>query len=211
VSFPILTFMAVTDYLAWSIRFLTPVLASFAVALILEVFLKRTERGLSEEEIAALTKNPSRTLRRRRLPWTVITVVASLAVFVNTIVYMAGVQPSTALFDSYRVAFPIIWYALASWYTQIPKLTVNWTRATYLLFLFVPALLPFSYFDGLYQGTKFRNVEINRYTLSRTSWSTPREARILIVLDKYIIVGDTAGASMSAIRSEEITEIWRHE
>jgi hypothetical protein len=207
VAFPVLNFMAVNDYLAWSIRFLTPTIFGFALALILEVFLRRTEGGLSEKEIAELASDPEKTRRRRRRPWVFMAIVCAAAAAINTLGYAAGLNSRTYLFEVYRATVPILWYVLASWYMQVPRLTQNWTRITVLLFYFVPALLLYSYFDGLHSGSRFYDDNRNRFELIEATRADPEEVRVLLVLDKYVLLSYSGDSCISVVPAQDVQRL----
>jgi len=206
-SFPIFSFLSLSDYLSYSIRILVPVIAAVSVGVVIELFTRRTERGLSESEIAERTKNPAKTIRMRRLPYILLTVMSLFPAFINTIVFLISRKNHESLFGTYRYALPILWFVLAAWYKQEPRLVQNWSRIASILFLFIPALMLYSFFDGLYKGHRFNNGKAEKYYVNFQGTTNQNEIETLLFLDKYVIYKDQN--NVEVLRTTDISKIWK--
>lgn len=202
---PVFDYMTTTDYLTFSIRWLTPTLATAAISMVVVLFTRRVEGGLTEAEIVAATKNPKRTARRRNLPFIVIQVM----VFVLTVLYFIGwklgVVSNRAFYDLAAGTLPVIWVVFAGWYLAAPRIVKNWNRAPVIAFIFLPALLILAFFRGLYQGELVLSDGLNAKSVVMEDRTI--NAQVVLTLDGYFILKTEAEKELLIVRRSQIKEI----
>ena len=71
----------------------------------------------------------------------------------------------------------------------VHKLIQNWDFTFLKLFIYIPAILIFTFFYGLYQGDLILNKE-NVISLNLVNNQNPVSGKLIITLDKYIILKD---------------------
>jgi hypothetical protein len=203
---PIANFFTMNDYINHAIQRLTPTALYIAIAMAIELFLRRTQKGLSETEIANLTKNPAKTMRARRRPFIFITIISLTAAVLNTVLFLFNKTDTTELFRVYRGVLPILWFAFAIWYASEPRLTTNWARKLVLCFYFLPAIMIYTFASGLYDGSKqLRNI-IYSDTISLSN-NTEIKSHVLVSLDKYLILKEEGQDGIKVIPVSSIESI----
>lgn len=132
-----LSVMALTDYLTSALRWLPSSMLSVGAVIILEMFTRRMERGLSEREIVEGSPDPAATEKYRRLPW-VITM--GLILLLGPVTFM--LMP----FDSGMMLFAsfcVLWMLFFLWFISSERIRENIHFSHRRILLFVPIILIF--------------------------------------------------------------------
>jgi hypothetical protein len=206
LKLPITNYFTMSDYINYAIQRLTPTALYIGIAIGIDLFVRRTEKGLSETEIANLTKNPTKTIRARRRPFIFIFIISLAAAVLNTVLFLFKKIDTTELFRIYKGALPILWFAFAIWYASEPRLTLNWPRKWVLCFYFLPALMISTFINGLYNGSnQLRNIIYSdKIILSNTS---EIRSHVLISLEKYLILKEEGQEGIRIIPVSSIESI----
>lgn len=204
-SIPIFDYMAISDYLTFSIKWLAPTLVLASVGAIIQLFLRRVEGGLTEDVIAATTKNPKRTTFRRNLPFVVLEASICAITFLYFIGWRLKVVSNIAFYDLASGTLPIVWVMFAGWYFSVPRIIKNWTKTLALVFIFVPALLVFSFLRGLHQGEAVLSDSLpnRKIVMEDTSLS----AEVVLTLDGYYLIREKGNGEVRAIKRSRILEV----
>lgn len=205
LSFSLFDYLTTTDYLTFSIKWLTPTLVIAALGLILHLLSSRIEGGNTESEIAANTKNPKRTRFLRNLPWVVTEAIVAFVAVVYFVGWRTHLASDRAFYATASGTLPLIWIIFAIWYLSEPKLIQGWTKTQDLLFLFLPALLIFSIFRGLYQGEVVISDGLPvKAILTETS---SLDAQVVLYLDGYYLIKKKSEKKIIVIHKSRVQEI----
>lgn len=205
LSFSLFDYLTTTDYLTFSIKWLTPTLVMASLGLIVHLFSERVERGMTEAEIAASTKNPKRTNVLRNLPWVIIEAIVVFATVVYFIGWRIHVVSDRTFYEVASGTLPLMWIIFASWYLSAPKLVQGWTKTRTLLFIFLPTLLVFSMFRGLYQGEVVISDGLPAKKI--VTENTSLDAQVVLNLDGYYLIKKKSEKEIVVIRRSRVQEI----
>ena len=123
----------INDHARSAVIWLPMVLVGFLGYVVIEGLTLRIERGLTEDEIVATSKNPRKTKRYRDLPYKLIPVAAAMIVL--TLIALG----ERALNHGLVLALALLWMAFAQWLNSTPLIAVRRPFALQLAIVFVPA------------------------------------------------------------------------
>ena len=182
-------YISINDYLSYSVKWLTPILATLSITVIFHLLTKRIEKGASEEEIIANSNNPNFTRKFRKITINSFPIILLVIALLDAVLYFFGIIPKYMVYSISSIALPALWLLFAEWYIKVPKLTQNWDIIFLKLFIYIPAILIFTFFYGLYQGDLILNKE-NVISLYLVNNQNSVSGKLIITLDKYIILKD---------------------
>ncbi|WER46599.1 hypothetical protein CupriaWKF_03165 [Cupriavidus sp. WKF15] len=173
----------VRDALLWVPLALT----AFITYIYMELFTRRIEGGLTEEEIVRTSKNPERVARFRRLPYKFFVIIAIAIIFAHSLF-------GDAFAKGMWFAAPIMTFEIIRWafsHTAVAdSFHPEFRRALVVVLPISFFMYFFGYGKGIEQLAQKPNVQL---ILTDSSQVIP--VTILRQLDKGILVKEAAGSA----------------
>lgn len=202
-------YFGLNDYFRLAIELLPPLIGAGIVGVLVTRFFTRVERGATEPEIAAQSRNPKFTRRFRQFGDAAMPIALVAAAVFNTALSFFRPVPSERLYGLWGVAGGVLWFALVAWYVKEPKVVQKWTASWYLFVTLFPALAILAFCYGLYAGktgtqlyTRPSDVQI-----SLRGETTPMAGRILFLLNDYVVLRGQQAVGVIAVPRAEVTRI----
>ena len=202
-------YFSLNDYFRLATEWLPPLLGSGIVGTLISKFFTRVERGATEAEIAARSRNPgfTRTFRRfgNAAPPTALVVIAAF----ETVRSFFTSVPHERLYVVWGAAGVVLWFALVGWYVREPRLVARWSRPLYLCVTLFPALAIAALTSGFYAGKNGTRLysppaDVQIWIKGQAS---PVASRVLFVLDDFFVLRGHDAPSVVAIPRAEVTKV----
>jgi hypothetical protein len=196
-------YFSVNDYFRQAIVWLTPTIIFGGIGMLTHPFLRRVERGATEEEFIGNSK----TVRwfRRSGDWMFrygLVIVAALA----TLLSLIHPYPRVTLYFLWGAAGCVLWFEVTAWYFKEPRVREGWTKSGAMTFGFLPALAIIAFFWGLADAERTfggsANVIDTRIILEGHQDLVVEN--VLFALEDFIILRDDAVQQVKFIPRKEI-------
>lgn len=176
-----------SDHFRTGLIWLPAVFIMLVTVITIEAINKRIERGLSEEEILATSKNPGALKRHRDAPWKALPFVAIFVIFTQLCIAETINVFTLAIFSS------IIWYSVFNWIFSIDRVSQRYsTSMRMFLLVALPVLSPafgYGYDHAIEKRLDMTsNIEIHTSTAPLS-----RRGTALRTLDKGLLYLDPEG------------------
>ena len=188
----------VRSWLIWLPFVITPVL----VLLTHELLMSRLERGLTEEEIVASSRNPARARLIRNGPRKLISFMALLLL----LLWLTFGE----VFSKGRIiAFPITWMIFIHWVFRHPRMDARYSAVTKNIMAYVPAVFFVVFFVGagtahseMSQSSKSHRIEL----AATQNGAGGQEVKLLRSFQDWILIRDDKG-KVTWIRLNDVVRI----
>ena len=201
-------YLSLNDYLRIATEWLPPVLGAGIVGELLSRLFTRVERGATEAQIAARSRNPQFTRTFRRLGDAAVPAVFLLTAVAETTRSFFVSVPPERLYLVWGAASVVLWLLLFFWYIRESKLVAGWSRPLYLCVALIPALAIAALTQGLYSGKTGTRpysppADVQIWIKGQTN---PLVSRILFVLDDFFVLRGQDPPKVIAIPRAEVTK-----
>jgi len=193
---------SLSDHVRSALVWIPGLLSASLFWLVMYLFTRRVEQGLTEEEIVASSKNPKAIGRFRKS-----SEVGVLAVmFLGAAGYVLfGFESSAA---ALVFAVPLLWLFFVSWVFSHPRVqarTVRWAR---MALLAGPALLFFVYFFGYARGIDARNAKSPEVRVIAKEAPQERRGTVVRYMERGVLFKQGAG-KISFLPWDQVAEVHR--
>ena len=138
--------MSLGDFLIAALIWLPSAVLSVFVGYVVDMFSTRIEGGMTEDEIAATSSNPSFTKKFRASPMIVIMVLSVIFGPLNFLVL-----PNEPIY-AFIIAIMVLWVVFVSWVLGHPRLSKRFSPVSRSLFLIGPLIVIFVLGNGAKQA-----------------------------------------------------------
>jgi hypothetical protein len=203
-------YFSLQDYFRFAIQWFPIVLVLLIAGALVEMLLRRVERGATEEQIAAATRNPELTMKVRRYSERALLGVLVFVTVLHTVLWFFKVRLVSAneLFLLWGVTGGIVWLALVQWYVREPNMIERWSKGTFFFVEFFPALAWFVFFLGLSRGGVtppfIHQPDVQIFLHESTA---PFEGRVLFLLDDYVVLRKKGDDNITVMRRADVTTV----
>ncbi len=172
------------DHVRSALLWAPKLLVSIGILIAFELFIRRIEKGLSEEEIIATSSNPQKTKRFRDSPMKFMLYTAPLPV-------VGFILVGTIFLPALPMALCILWVGFSVWAQSHPRIVARRSLVARLSAHFLPPVLillfSLGYFEAarLYELTKPQEVMLGP--------NTSESITLLRQLDKGILFKTSTG------------------
>jgi len=189
----------IADHARTGLVFLPPIVIGLFMALMLEMFIRRLEGGMTEEEIVSSAKNPERTARSRDRPykfiyWTAITGVLMWALF--------GIS------DGLLLAF-VLWLPFISWVFSHPRLGSAVSQGAFWAICFIPAIFILILTSGYVAGRSDNSTQSATHGIHLVGISLssdPVEVQLMRTFGQWNLIRDQDG-NIAWLAREDVRRI----
>lgn len=205
-------YFSVNDYLRLAVRWLAPVVVLWLAGALFEAALRRSEHGMSEQEIhdrIAKGRHPRFWHAFRKGGVEVPYVAATVVVVLNTALFLFAHLPKLTYYESMSGLAPIAWFTAVKWYEKEKRLVSAWSNVWRMWVLFFPAMLIFSLFRGASTAERAKTPlqSTNATRVSVLGRADPTVGRILFNLDNYLLLRTSKTGEVEAIPQTQVTLI----
>nr|VVV06026.1 hypothetical protein AW0309160_03510 [Aliivibrio wodanis] len=169
----------ISDHLRSSIVWLPTALICIFFISIIELFTRRLEQGMTEEEIINNSSNPQRTAKIRKSPFYFITAITVSI----PIVYLFGVKIPVVAWQFFWI---ITWFLLHDFIFGHQRIASQITKEYSLLIRWIPAVILWVLFSGYLAGEQDKGAGNSLATI--TTESVVLEKVILRAYDKFYLL-----------------------
>ena len=165
-----------------------------------EFFLKRLEKGLTEEEIIQSSSNPKLIRKIRVSPRIFYRIFAP-----------AGAAVFLLLGDPYRafllVSLIIMWSIFSDWVTNVPLIRLRSSEIVMILFHWVPIVFFFVFFLGYNKAADLASSTTSHIRLNLSDGKPSVEVNILRYIDKGVLVVQPTTKVVSLLQWSQVDSI----
>lgn len=169
-----------SDHIRSSINWLSPLLWSLFIVIILELVTRKIEKGQTEEELVSSSSNPKRVAAFRNSPFWFM---ALLCLLILCLYILFG--------DSFLGGMPFasfgVWIVFSMWSMQCPLIESRWPIFLRRAIIVIPACFLFAYFSGKQQAVNDTNNASN-ITVFYLTDGVQIKARVLRSLDRGFLI-----------------------
>ena len=155
--------MRASDYVAAALKWLPTTLGTILIMLIYEMYMKRVEKGLTEEEIIASSNNPERLRAFRNSPYPVLMVL----ILITGALYFLFI-PGKPLNGPIPIAIYVLWLLFIQWVFSNERMSKKIGELGRVVLIFVPLVLILTASDGLNSAEADLRVTDGKYSVLLT-------------------------------------------
>lgn len=161
---------SITDHMRSALNWMPNAVLTVGIVIGVELFLRRTEQGMTEEQLISASPHPRFTAWFRKSPSTLIVVIAVLTL---VLYILLGHAFSSGL----GFAFIILWFLFSSWVNSHPRIMEKRSRELRLAIHWLPPVVVWiasmGYNSGVQQVPRcvpysFHNISQKRYCPNST-------------------------------------------
>jgi len=169
--------------------------------MIVELFLKRVEKGMTEEQIIKSSPLPNFTKWFRKGPDILIRVLAAI-LFVLYILF------GQAFLGGAFFSFVVLWFLFFEWLLKRPKVLYRGSVALWAIVLALPPILVLIAGLGYSAGNSpLQSNREDRYTLCLKNVSDPIQAKVVRFLEKGILFKSAPQLPTVFVKWDEVARI----
>lgn len=188
-----------SDQLRSSLTWIPSTVIAFFAVLIIELFNRRIEQGMSEEELIKSSPTPKFTAWFRKSPLYGIIAVAfmpPLALFFNIVLP----------FEAWSFTFIIFWFLFHNFLFGHENIIQQTSKEFYMITRWVPVILIFIAFNGAIAANKIKAGAGNTYVLELKK--TIITATLVRTFDKHYLLWNKDLQAISLVNVDQIIKLY---
>lgn len=172
------------DHIRSALLWLPKVATAIAVIFVFEMFTRRIERGMSEEELVHSSTNPVRTKRLRDSPLWLFGSIAMLVI-------LGYVLLGDPFLPGLNVSLCIAWFLFSAWAQGHPRILARRPYSQRVIAHYLPPALIWLFMAGYLEAVSLSSLSATRVLLTE---STTKDESVVVLrhLERGVLVKDSS-------------------